>query len=126
MSFDDNFSDEILASHVIEHFDFKEAFDVLKEWKRVLKVGGKLIIETPDLLGTCVKFINSDEQGRVSLYGHFFARPWEPGQTHKFLYTPTQIIWTLNECGYKDIKIVPALRYIGCEDINLKVECIKI
>ena len=125
LPFDDNSVDHIYASHIIEHFDFYQAFDVLKEWRRVLKEGGSLAVETPDLLGTCKAFIKGEESRRVELYGHFFATPWIDGQVHKFLYTETQIKWTLEKTGFKDIKKVPALRYIGCEDINLKMECLK-
>ena len=125
LPFEDNSIDEIYASHIIEHFDFQQAFDVLKEWKRVLKTDGVLTVETPDLLGSCKKFVESDEQTRVNMYGHFFARPWVAGQIHKFLYTPTQLRWTLSQAGFIDIKQTPALRYIGCEDINLKMSCKK-
>ncbi len=126
LPFKDNSVDYIWASHIIEHFHYFEAFDVLREWYRVLKVGGKLMIETPNLLSSAKKFVEGNEQDRINLYGHFFAQPWlGPGQVHKFLYTPTQMIWTLERCGYKNIKIVPALRYIGNEDINLGVEAIK-
>ena len=125
LPFNSNSIEEIYASHLIEHFDFKEAFEVLKEWKRVLKEGGLLVIETPDLLGTCKAFVEGTDTRKVDLYGHFFATPWIEGQIHKFLYTEKQLEWTLKELGFKNIKKTPALRYIGCEDINLRMECIK-
>ena len=38
---------EIYASHVLEHFDYKEALvAALREWNRVLAPGGVLIYET--------------------------------------------------------------------------------
>ena len=126
LTFEDNYADEIWASHIIEHFHFFEAFDVLKEWLRVLKPGGKIMIETPDMLASCKKFVNGSEQDRVNLYGHFFAQPWVgPGQVHKMLYTENQLRWTLEQCGYVKIKKVPALRYIGGEDQNLGMEAYK-
>lgn len=93
--YNDNSVDEIYACHLIEHFDFKEGQEVLKEWHRVLKPGGKLILETPDFLASCRRFVEGTEEQRVQLYGHFFAWPWQPGQCHKFLYTETQLTWTL-------------------------------
>jgi hypothetical protein len=75
----DNSVDEIRAYHLIEHFTFHTAFDVLKEWKRVLKPNGKLVLETPDFYQSCKRFVwaceenNNDEQ--IRLYSHFFAWP---------------------------------------------------
>ena len=123
LPFEDNYADEIYASHIIEHFHYYEGFDVLREWLRVLKPGGKLIIETPDMFASCKKFVEGTEQDRINLYGHFFAQPWlGPGQVHKMLYTETQLRWTLETCGYTNIRKVPAMRYIGNEDQNLGME----
>jgi predicted SAM-dependent methyltransferase len=46
---DDTFT-EIYASHVIEHFDYKnDLLATLKEWRRVMTPGGLLYISVPDL-----------------------------------------------------------------------------
>lgn len=42
-------ADEILASHVLEHFSHRQTGAVLAEWVRVLKPGGLLRIAVPDL-----------------------------------------------------------------------------
>jgi len=42
-------ADAVAAIHVLEHFYDWEAFDLLTEWKRILKPGGKMIIEVPCL-----------------------------------------------------------------------------
>ena len=40
--------DEVYASHVLEHFPHADAQDVLNEWVRVLRPGGKLSVAVPD------------------------------------------------------------------------------
>jgi len=131
LPYDDNFADVILASHVIEHFHFHDGFKVINEWKRVLKPDGKLIIETPDLLETCKEFVALPEGEKCNLYGHFFASPWVSGQTHYFLYTETQLKWTLEQCGFKDIiRILPdstysRAKYPNMQNIYLRMECKK-
>ena len=42
----DSTVDEIRASHILEHFDFKQAQDALSEWVRVLKPGGLFLFDT--------------------------------------------------------------------------------
>ena len=125
LPFADNSIDEIYSSHLIEHFDFHEVFGVLKEWKRVLKPSGWLVIETPDFLASCRKFVETDEETRIQMYSHFFAKPWVAGEIHKFLYTPRQMAWLLDRIGFTNIHQRPALRYIGREDICMKFLCQK-
>jgi predicted SAM-dependent methyltransferase len=40
--------DEIRSHHVFEHFDRQTALALLCKWQQQLKIGGKLVIETPD------------------------------------------------------------------------------
>jgi predicted SAM-dependent methyltransferase len=49
-AFAENTFDQIYASHVLEHFDYKdELITALKEWHRVLVPGGTLLVSVPDL-----------------------------------------------------------------------------
>lgn len=118
--YEDNTVDEILASHVIEHFHFKEGIEVLKEWCRVLKPGGKLVVETPDFLESCKAFIVANPAFRNQLYGHFFAFPEMPGQVHKFLFTEEQLRIELGWAGFKEVnRIAPFSHYVQPHMINL-------
>lgn len=48
--FSDGSFDDIYASHVLEHFDYKdELLGTLMEWIRVLKPSGRLFVSVPDL-----------------------------------------------------------------------------
>lgn len=48
LPFSDGVYDEVFSNQVIEHFSWREVKAVLTEWLRVLKVGGRLEIITPD------------------------------------------------------------------------------
>ncbi len=120
LPYEDNSVDEIRAFHIIEHFDFFEGQEVLKEWYRVLKPGGKLYLETPDFLETCRAFVEADNDFRVALYGHFFAHPWVPGQTHKFLFTEDQLRSQLSWAKFNQvIRVAPASNYVMPNTIKL-------
>lgn len=47
--FKDGSVSEIYASHCLEHFPHVRTLDVLKEWRRVMKKGGKVFISVPDM-----------------------------------------------------------------------------
>ncbi len=47
LPFADDFADLIISVHVLEHFYRWEADEVVSEWRRVLKPGGKIIFELP-------------------------------------------------------------------------------
>jgi len=47
--FADNSVDYILAHDVVEHFSHRVIWDVLAEWSRCLKIGGRLEIQVPSI-----------------------------------------------------------------------------
>lgn len=71
--FPDEIFSDIYASHVLEHFDHaREVQAVLKEWLRVLKPAGRLMITVPDLDVLCRLFLDrqslsTDERRFVTL-----------------------------------------------------------
>ncbi|MGA7934786.1 MAG: methyltransferase domain-containing protein [Kovacikia sp.] len=59
--FADGSIDKIYASHVLEHFHHSlndELLSTLREWHRVLKPGGHLLVSVPDLRTLCWLYLN--------------------------------------------------------------------
>jgi predicted SAM-dependent methyltransferase len=82
--FADESVDMIYASHVLEHFFYaldNELIRTLKEWHRVLKPGGKLLISVPDLRTLCWLFLNPN---LVPLERHHLMRIIFGGQTNQY------------------------------------------
>lgn len=65
--FADGSADEILASHILEHFDRFEAVRFLDECQRILKPGGVLHIAVPDM-DRFIDCLNSGDWGPIKDY----------------------------------------------------------
>lgn len=107
--------DEILALHILEHFGRNEAIEVLKQWHSWLRVGGRLIVETPDfericgLFATPAKRLWADrEHLNQSAYGSQEAE-WA---FHKDGWWREKFEQVLPELGYNIIRIWQKHSYI--------------
>lgn len=89
LPFEANSVDEIIAIHVIESFYQWEFPDILKDWVRVLKPGGKMSIEFTDLDDTIALYLSDNESnkqsGRWGLYGNQ-SRPVDPIVLHHYVW----------------------------------------
>lgn len=63
--FPKDYFSEIMSSHVIEHFFYEDSLKFLRSQSQILKVGGKLIVEGPCILGVYKWY----EEGRMDLRG---------------------------------------------------------
>ncbi len=112
----DNVADEILAVHLIEHIDRWDISKVLSRWMEILKPGGILVIETPNLLSACkallddpVKGARPGREGQMTMWPLYGDPSWkDPLMMHKWLYTPQSLAEVLFEVGYRSIRQKPA------------------
>lgn len=56
----DNSFDELLSVHSIEHISWRQTIPTLKEWHRVLRSGGLLRIECPNLRWICQSYLDNN------------------------------------------------------------------
>jgi len=105
LPFDSNSVDEILASHVVEHFRVWEAKSILSEWRRILKPGGKLVIECPDLNKILKNFKDYPDRPDLNIWA-LFGDPHftEESMEHHWAYTPKMLGDILSEAGFSEIK----------------------
>jgi|GEM_PF-246551 len=114
--FADDTVDEILAVHVVEHFWRWEVLDVLREWARVLKPGGKMILECPNLISACESFLKepkaaagSGPEGQRSMWVFYGDPRWQdPYMVHRWGYTPQSLAKLMEEAGLVDARREPA------------------
>ncbi len=70
LPFKDESVDIVYSNHTIEHFSHTEIKSVLKEWVRVLRVGGIIEISCPDLRIRSLLFFLNPTWGNIkNIYG---------------------------------------------------------
>jgi SAM-dependent methyltransferase len=114
--FGPGYADEIMAIHVIEHIDRWEVVEVLRRWLAVLKPGGRLVLETPNLISACkalladpLKAARAGKTGQMSMWPLYGDPSWrDPLMMHKWLYTPQSLGEAMHEAGFVSIKQAPA------------------
>ena len=109
--FENGSVDEIYSCGVIVYFDRFQIKDVLKEWNRVLKVGGKLRISIADFEKMVQVYLNSGKNLESrGILGPLFGR-WEiteEGEPKVIYQTTTYDFKSLEkvliDCGFGDVK----------------------
>lgn len=134
---EDNTYDTVYALHVIEHVPISKARCALGEWRRVLKPGGILRIDTPNFARTADLYLNGGwqrdfsqllptEQEYCSLNGTPSKMLWacfkafsspNPYDTHYANYDEELLSDMLHLSGFVDILTLQL-------DPSLMVECV--
>lgn len=123
-------ADAVAAIHVVEHFYEWEVPELLTEWKRILKPGGKMILELPcmnkvaDYIGWC----SQNKQDMLpfmsiqALYGDAGPSRNE-AMAHKFGWFTAPLIRVLESIGMREVTVCQCRYHFPCRDMRL--ECTK-
>lgn len=97
--------DEAMAIHVLEHLPRWEAPKALAEWYRLLKHGGMLAVEVPDLLACCQAILDGapDRMGMWGLFG-------DPGyqseiMIHRWAWSREELLRELKKAGFRRLRV---------------------
>ncbi|UCF49090.1 MAG: methyltransferase domain-containing protein [Thermoplasmatales archaeon] len=103
LKFPSNTIEQIQACQLIEHFGLIKTLYVLAEWFRVLKPGGKLLIETPDLEKSFKDFIKGDIETRKNILTWIYGTD-ALGMSHLFCFPTDLLEMLLRKTGFSYIK----------------------
>ena len=97
--------DLIYSSHVLEHYGRTEFMDPLREWHRVLKVGGTLRLSVPDFRA-CAKiyYERGLEDGLSGLMGLICGGQKDEYDFHKMIYDEPFLTTALYEVGFWSVR----------------------
>ena len=122
-------ADAVAAIHVLEHFYLWEVADLLREWKRILKPGGIMIIEVPCLdkifayIAECIQ--KKDPMHTFVTLNALYGDPKhrDPLMCHKWGYMIEHLRRLLEFVGMRNIVKKDALYHFRFRDVRF--ECIK-
>ena len=124
-------SDEILAIHIFEHFYRGDVPGILSDWFRVLKPGGRLILEMPDIYKSAKNLIAEIDAGKEPsnkwamwpLYGD------NPNKTeydcHKWGWTFKTLSPLLAEAGFTGIKEADTVFHGRKQNRDFRIQAVK-
>jgi predicted SAM-dependent methyltransferase len=117
----DNAANIIESYHVIEHIPHKKVKDTLTAWHRVLKPGGKLVLECPHFDEAIREYLSGDETRLLNIFG----RQRFPGDTHLYGFNPKRLTRLLEEIGFKEIQETSPQSSQTLNEPSFRIECEK-
>ena len=122
-------ADAVAAIHVVEHFYKWEVKPLLLEWKRILKPGGKMILELPcmEKVFMYIAHALSNEEPLMefmtlhALYGD--AKHEDPAMCHRWGWFKDELGTVLADVGMQDIRFKTPKYHFAVRD--MRFECLK-
>lgn len=128
----DGCASEVMAIHVFEHVALWQAPAVLAEWRRLLRPGGRLVLELPDLLKCARNLLRLAETGgkplqQMAMWGIYGDATLEdPHMMHQWGWWPESLSAFLVQQGFRDPRSeVPEWHRAGRDDRDMRIVAVR-
>jgi predicted SAM-dependent methyltransferase len=91
----------IESYHLIEHMTKVKAMVALEHWYGLLKPGGLLVLECPDIEEVMRQYLQGNEEMLYSVYGRYR----HPYDSHCWGYSRSSLTSILKAIGFKEVKV---------------------
>jgi predicted SAM-dependent methyltransferase len=125
LPFADAYADEVHAYHLLEHVHRWEADDVLREWARVLKPGGEIVLEMPCLdsiirLYAKALIDGKEPHDRLTILGLYGDPDYRDARmSHRWCYSKRELAGMLYGVGLCDVKDSKPLTHQPLRDMRM-------
>jgi predicted SAM-dependent methyltransferase len=115
--------ESVEAYHVIEHVYPWQALDLLTEFHRILKPGGKIVLECPNIESACGWLVQNAEYGWDSRMG-MWALYGDPNPRnhlfmHRWGYTAPTLREILQKAGFSSIRRESPQTHVPKRDLRM-------
>ncbi|TWU48111.1 class I SAM-dependent methyltransferase [Rubripirellula reticaptiva] len=99
--------DEFQTYHTIDHFTRWQCVDMLTDWHRMLRPGGKLVIEVADFARCILWLFHPIANRRRVARNQFYGNQWDriEFETHRYVWSAREIKKELRSIGFSSVKI---------------------
>lgn len=121
----DGCAEELQSFHFLEHVARYEADSLVAEWHRLLKSGGSLVLELPNIELAAKNLLAGmgDQFSMWPLYGDWSHK--NPYMLHKHGYTPKTLKGLLKAGGFEQISILPPRTHGAKLNRDMRAEAVK-
>lgn len=112
LPFPNDWADEIVAVHSLEHVHPRFLLPTLLEWRRVLRPGGRLRVHVPNSPGIMRRFMEAPRDAKWALMGALLGMYCGPDTAtpdhlvwpsdHQILFDRELLRWAVEAAGYRD------------------------
>ena len=105
--------EEVYSRAVLEHISWRRTFDVLYEWRRVLKFNGKLVVIVPDW-----DWLKKQKKTAYEIAPWLLGAGRSEYDYHKAIFDKKTIIMFFKQIGMNKIKVKRQGYYLKAEAVK--------